>query len=325
MIALESSIGFALAFLLVTWSASLLVCGLVLAARGPLSRRGPATERAAARAALVLAPLVGLVIVLATGAHSLTALWPGAVDHCAQHGHHPHLCWVHGAGWAGDPLGVVPLAMFAAYFLVRVAQRAAARWSAARALEQIARVARPDPGGVLIAPSDRIFCFAAGAARPRVYVSSAAWAALREDERRAVVAHERAHLAQGDLSAGSWLGVLALVGAPIVAQRVLGLWRGATERLCDLRAADEVDATTVASALVALTRAGGAAPAGLAFASPAGVVERVEALLAGVPAGTAAARRVTLGLSFLVTSLAALAALFADPLHHALETLLGVF
>jgi hypothetical protein len=119
--------------------------------------------------------------------------------------------------------------------------------------------------------------------------------------------------------------LLALLGAPVLARRALVMWRSATERVCDGRAAAEVDAAAVASALVALARVGNAPAVGVAFASPAGVVERVEALLAPLPTGELMARRIARGLWLSLTACALAAALFADPLHHALETLLGVF
>jgi Zn-dependent protease with chaperone function len=324
--AVESAIGYALAFLVVAWSASAIACAGVLAARGRLARSGPCVERAAAVAALILGPAVGLIVVLSLAGQSMASFWLGRADHCAEHGHHLHLCWIHGTGWAGEVFAVVPLAMFGAYVSVRAVQKVLGQWSAARALDRLARVARPGPEGVLIAPSDRIFCFAAGLVRPRIYVSSSTWAALARDERDAVLAHERAHLAHGDLRRRAWLDLAALAGAPFLARRVLLRWQGATERLCDRRAAATEGAECVARALIALSRLGRCvpAPAGISFGG-AGVVERVEALLADVPAGAVAAGWMARALLLLFVGVATSIALLADPLHHWLETLLGAF
>jgi Zn-dependent protease with chaperone function len=319
-----SAIGFALAYLVVAWSVSAVLCAGALLARASLARRGPGLERAAAASALLLGPVAGLLLMLSLSGHSLATLWFGWADHCGQHGHHPHLCWLHGGGWADRATAVVPLAMLAAFVLVRVVQKLSAAWSARRALARLERIAAPGPGGLLIAPSERIFCFAAGLRRPRVYISSAAWRLLDEEQRRAVLAHERAHVAHGDLAADAALAYVALFAAPLLGRRVLAMWRAASERLCDQRAAAEVDSAAVAGALVALARAAAPAPAGVAFASPAGVIERVEALLADSPADSGAARRFTRGVWIAIAGLGVTAAVFADPLHHALETLLGV-
>ena len=121
------------------------------------------------------------------------------------------------------------------------------------------------------------------------------------------------------------LGTAAALGAPVVARHALAAWEHASERLCDHRAADAVgDATAVASALVKLSRAGGAPIAGAAsFGSGCSVEERVRALLAAPEPGERSAgslrRAALLSLALALPLLAAL----SDPLHHALETLLG--
>lgn len=326
MIAAASLIGFVLALVTATWLASALAAGTVLLARRRLASLGPAAERAAAAASLVLGPLAGLAVVAVLAGQSLVVLFGGAADHCPDHGHHLHLCLVHGAAWAHAPWAVAAVFALGALAVAALARAVLARVRAARGLRRLERLARPAGDDLLVAPAHTAFCFVAGLGRPRVFVSSAAWSALEEPERRAVLAHERAHIAHRDLVTRALLGVAALLGAPILAPRVLALWSRATERLRDHDAARVVDPTTVARALVALARlAARPAPVGLSFVASTDLVDRVEALLAGRPNGAAAARRLLRTAAAVLAGVAVAAIAFADPLHHLLETLLGVF
>jgi hypothetical protein len=316
-----SLIGFGLTLIAAAWLASALLCAGVLLAGRWLRMRGPAAERAAATAALLLGPLLGLMIVAVLAGHSL--LW-GAVDHCAAHGHHPHLCLVHGTGWTELPWAVMGFAMLATFVASRLVHRIASALHSHRALRRLGRLARSAGEGVMVVPADSWFCFVAGLRWPRIYMSSAAWAGLDAEQRRAVIAHERAHLDAGDLPRGALLALAAVIGAPLLAGRVLAMWRSAAERHCDQRAARVVPATVVAQAMVTMSRSQGAVPAGFAFDPGAELARRVEGLLDGGPSGEPAARRLSVSGAVLAAGTAALLIAFADPLHHLVETLFGV-
>lgn len=319
-----SLIGFGLALLVTTWISSAALCGAVLGTRRWLARLGPGVERAAAAGALTLAPFAGIALITALAAHSLSPASFGSIDHCSHHGHHPHLCLVHGGPWMDEVWAVMLLSMTGAVFAIRILRTMAGSWKTIRALARLRRAASTGPGGVLIAPAERAFCFAGGVRRPRIYISTGAWNSLADDERRAVLAHERAHIAQSDLRRHVVLALAALLGAPRLSSRALALWRGATERLCDQRAAREVSPTAVASALVTMSRLAPGPSVGFSFGRAAGIVERVEALLADHPPSGHLAHRLAWAGWILLAGFAAASFLFADPLHHLLETLLGV-
>ncbi len=323
MIEPASLIGFGVAFLAAAWMGSALLGTAALLGTRRLERRGPAAVRAAATAALLLGPLLGIVLVLAVAGNSLADGWLGVADHCPEHDHHLHLCVVHGGSWASQPWAVATVAMAGTWMLVAVARRLTGVLHARRALHRIERLARPVDAGVLVAPAATRFCFTAGMLRPRIFISSAAWQALDRDQRRAVVAHEQAHIRGGDLGRRALLGLAALAGAPLLAGRMLALWDRATERLCDQQAAREVTPAVVAQALLAMSRGPVAAPAGLSFGARADVVARIEGVLADGPTGGTAARRLS-AVAVLILAVAAAAAIaFADPLHHLAETFLG--
>jgi beta-lactamase regulating signal transducer with metallopeptidase domain len=188
-------------------------------------------------------------------------------------------------------------------------------------------VGREIEPGVILAPGASAFCFVAGR---RIYVSSAAWDALAEEERAAMLAHERAHVVNGDLPRRALLGLAGILGAPWFAARLLGQWRGATEKVCDRAAASSMGTSVaVAQALVTLSRLAGARATPTAAAAfvhrGVDVVERVEAVLGDGPDGRGAARRIARAAAVLFATVGIMATVLADPLHHAIETLLGAF
>jgi Zn-dependent protease with chaperone function len=275
---------------------------------------GPVAEKNAAAWAL-LAP-----IVVATSLLALTA-WSGSgsADHCVGHDHHAHFCLVHGAAWLHRPWAIAIAVGSSVAIALRLAFVAWRRFAAMRAIAQVRRVSR-NVEGIRIAPSDRVFCFVAGWRRPEVFVSSRAWDALSDDEREAVLHHERAHAGDGDLWMAAIVDVAASLAAPLTGTWLRERWADAGERSCDLRAAEATNAETVAGALVRMCRAGSMLPIASGFAPTADVLEhRIRAVLDGGPAGR---RLGWLAWSMLGAALIA-STIFATYLHHALETLLG--
>jgi hypothetical protein len=318
-----SLIGFGVVFLLVCGASSAAIAAAMLACRRALARRGAAVERRVAglAAALPVALAAGVVAVLAIESATAT-------DHCTTHGHHAHLCLRHGAAWAEHAWAVAALAGGAAVALARGGALAIALWRGHAAVSRLRALGGDATAHVRLVESDRAFCFVAGLRRPAIFVSTAARAALARDEWTAMIAHETSHIVHRDLLRRLGLELLLLLAAPLAGPVIRERWNAATERLRDADAADAVgDPEPVASALVRMARHA-AAPriAGVAAFTEGGVrllSARVEALLAGAPRGEREARR--LGRVALAAGLAAGAAalVFAGPLHHALETLLG--
>jgi Zn-dependent protease with chaperone function len=316
-----SLVGFGGVLALGLWTFSAGATLAVRAARGRLRACGPLAERRAVE----LAAVVPIVLAVAVTAALLLRAAFGA-DHCQAHDHHPHLCLVHGGVWASR-LGAVALlagvGAAAATRLIIVVARAVRAHGHLATIRQAAQ----QNGEIYLAASPRAFCFVAGMRRPRVYASTAAWSALAPDEREAVLAHERAHIEHGDLGRRFGLELLLALGAPLAAGLLGPMWGRATERLCDARASAATGRPdAVANAMVRMCRLGASAPSAVPVGftpKPAELSERVHAVLAGGLDGRRSARHLGLLAAWLCLHLIGAAALLAEPLHHALETLLG--
>jgi hypothetical protein len=313
-----SLVGFALVFVCCVWTLSA-IGGAILAVFGSkIERRGPLVARRIA-STVALVPVVLAIAVVAT----LVLQSALGTDHCPVHDQHAHLCLVHGTEWVQLPWVVVTLAIVGATMIGRAVVLTASVIRGGlgiRALHAISRASGP----VRIVESERAFCFVAGR-RPAVYVSSRVWNALSEPERTALLAHEAAHVTNGDLRKRIVIEVGLAFAAPLVGERARATWLTATERLCDARAAQTSSPEVVASAMVSLFRLETTRPAASFGLTPtqAELASRVEAVLAARPLGERMAR----GLGQLVVAtcgvLIVSAAIVAEPLHHAFETLLG--
>jgi Zn-dependent protease with chaperone function len=323
----SSLIAFALVFFAVSISISLLLgIGLRLAARS-LRGLGAQSEQRAAMLALVGPPLLALVVVAFLAVHSARSLLSGT-DHCLAHSHHLHLCLRHGAAWMSRPWAVALIGLVLCFVAVRFLQILWAHVDAQRAAWRFRRMGEPlaEANRCVVVPLDDAMVFTAGALAPTVVISRGAWNGLSPVERRAVLEHELAHVANGDLWRRALLAFLACFAAPGLASFALRLWDRSAERICDRRAADVVGRPSiVAGAIVALARgmSRGRAPAGAVFAAACGITERVHSLLDGEPDGGHGATRL-LGWALVAGIGVALAsAAFSEQLHHLLETILG--
>ncbi len=315
---LGSLVGFGVLAVLLTTMFSVASAAIVALARERLRRAGAAAERRAAAWALVAPVALAVTIVVL-----LAIRGSGSSDHCEGHGHHAHLCLVHGAEWLQRPWAVALAAGSAITMLLRLGVVALRHARTKIAIARVRKVAQLD-GDVRIARSDRTFCFVVGWRRPEVFVSSRAWEVLSATERNAVLEHEQAHVAHGDLSLRIALDLAGVFSAPLVGNWLREWWADASERLCDLRAAERTDPETVASALVKLARAGTPQLLPSGFTPGAEALDRrVRGVLRGGSTGESVARRVAMLGAGLSIGLLAVVAAFAPALHHALETLLG--
>ncbi len=310
--------GFALVFVLVAWTLSafggvaLTMFGARIDRGGPLLARRIATSIAVVPLVLALTIVTTLVVQSALG-----------TDHCPVHDEHAHLCLVHGTEWIELPWIVVTLAIVGATLVGRLVLIAASVIRGARSVHALHAISR-DAGPVRIVESERAFCFVAGRT-PSIYVSSRVWSSLPEAERAALLAHEAAHVAHGDLRKRFLIELCLAFAAPLVGDRTRATWLAASERLCDARAAQASSPAAVASAMVSLFRLETSRPAGSFGLTPtqAELGARVEAVLAARPLGerlsSLAGRIVVVTCAVLIVS----TAVVAEPLHHAFETLLG--
>lgn len=327
MIEPGSLVGFALVFFACTWAASALAGLLLMLSRPSLRRRGAGAEKRAAAVALIIAPVLGGIVTLALAGFSVVAPWLSSGDHCPAHGHHLHLCLRHGGEWADRAWALTLVSALSAILLVRLARLGESLWrgyARLRFVEHSSSQIVGDGIPVLVAPSERDFCFVAGIRRPRIYVSASLWTRLSDAEREAMLEHERVHIEHGDLLQSVILTACALVGAPLLAGQCKRLWSEATERYCDRVAADETGSTEdLASALLRMAR--GPRPIGIIsfVPRPESLEDRVMAVLSQDQTGKRTASRIGWASAALVASVVCTTAVLADPLHHTLETLLA--
>jgi len=326
-----SLVGFGLVFLVVSWAGSALLGGALLASRRRLRRAGPRTERALASAALAAPPLAAATLVVSLAGFSLMQAVLGAGDHCGEHGHHLHLCLRHGGAWSESGAALTAFLLLGAVAVAGVVRRLQAYRVTLGLLREIERHGVRHPGlppDARLVPSEAPLCVTAGLLRPRILISTTAWTLLAADERRAVLAHERAHIDHGDTRSRFALSLLGALGLPGLSSSVLDAWAHASERLCDWRAARAVEEpTVVAEALVRLARASSAFRTprfaeSLSFASPDALADRVEAILDAEPDGAVPASRAVVALTTVAVGFSVAAVAFASPLHHLFETLL---
>ncbi len=289
----------------------------------PRLARLPPDRRARVLTMLAVAPLVIGVLhtALCFVPGALGILWP-ALDHCFEHGAHPHLCPVHLPGSAGSTVGWLAAGLLFGAPLLALLRRVPRVLRARNLVRALTASAQAGPRrGTRRVEAARPF---AAAAEGHVLLSAGLVEQLSDPHLDVVVAHEQAHLQRRDPLLRSVVGLLSVGHLPSVGRRLLADLELASEQACDEAAAASVgDRALVAQALLAVERLlGGHQPSAIAapsFEPGAGLVQRIEALLG--PAATAPSASLERRLLAAV-ALASLAA--SGPLHHATESLIGL-
>jgi Zn-dependent protease with chaperone function len=312
--------GFALVFVVLVVALSALASTVLAACDGALRRRGPHAERRAVVLAALAPVALAAAVLAALVGHSLLA-----TDHCLAHDHHAHLCVAHGGAWLERPWVVAVLALALAGVAARLAVLGARVARASASIARLRRLSVP-AGDVRLVDSPHAFCFVAGLRRPSIYASTTAWHGLADDERAAMIAHERGHVVHRDVGRRFALDLVLALAAPLAGGPLARRWSHATERLRDADAAAALgDPDPVARALLHVCRLErGVARPGLGFTARGRLLaDRIEALLSAAPDGRPAARHLSIVVLVGLGGLVVLAAGLAGPLHHAFETLLG--
>lgn len=284
---------------------------------------------------LALAP--GIVALLTTAAVVAPDLLGGC--HCPDHGaHHSHLCAAHPAHAA--PF-VGPAVALVAAWLVLIAPRLWAYLGDLRATSRLARAARTLPsrtiGGVEVRIADWGVrsAFTVGLLSPIIVIDGELLRALDDEQLKAVVWHEQAHLARRD---GLTLAALRLgqrlFPAPGAAADI-ERWKAGCELECDQHAAGKLgDSAAVAEALIAVERlraeGAGSPPltlpqAALGIHSAGQLERRVLALLDSKPSAARPQRLANdlAAVAIIATGVTAVAMAWpGDAVHHAVEHLL---
>lgn len=291
--------------------------------------RAGMSARAESRLLLAAALAPGVVGLAALGAALLPSLgW--LPDHCLAHApHHPHLCVDHAAGHATGALSLPLLALagllagrwlwagtLAGYRLIRLARTSRALADAAHRR-----------GDLYVLPMPAPEAFVMGLVRPRVYVSEGLvtnmdMAGDDDDVLAPVLAHERAHARRRD-PLRVWIASLALAcHLPGLAAQLARALRCSQEMAADEEAAAALgDAPRVAQALVRLAHMQRSRPGSVLAFTGGSLEARVQRLLAP-PTRSEQPTRATIAGPMLALLLGMLMA--PGPVHHALETILGL-
>ena len=249
-------------------------------------------------AAAVLWALVLISVATTVEIHGIAERVPWCNDYLRNHSDHPT--------WIGA------LAAFLLIASVAAGARVIRRHRLLRA--------HGSNGGIAVLPSPNPTAFALPGRPGQIVVSRGMLQLLDGNERRALLAHERAHL---DLHHHRYLRAAELAGGFIPLLRpFVNRVRLATERWADEEAAQEVgDRHLVARALARSALAQPDVHVGLLAMSDTGVVQRVEALLRPPPP----TRRVTeSGFAIAATCAALLLLGSVEQVHHWLGYMLGL-
>jgi Zn-dependent protease with chaperone function len=160
-----------------------------------------------------------------------------------------------------------------------------------------------------VAPS---VCFVSGLRRPCVVVSSGALETLSDDDLRAALLHERAHLRSRDAMRTALISAVGEFGL-IPARRALEIYRTSRESLADDEAARYVGPTTIAGVLVRFARNAAPIPAAASLAEPDTLERRVRRLIS--PPRTARSGETRLTLAVLAAAALSLYPLAAELLE----------
>jgi hypothetical protein len=222
-------------------------------------------------------PASGLVAGLATLLPSVPWIWMTAGCACQVYSG-AHLCPFHPAMaikllW---PLGAL------AVLVVGTAGRVLAdALLQIRDLKHLASEASPHHSGVwTVDGGGRPLVFVAGFRRPRLFVEETWWSSLALRDRRAIQAHEQAHIEARDSRTFVWLNVLLALFAPAARGSILTDWLTAAEMRADAAAAKmDGDPLFVAEVLCRYVRA--AAPFGAVALGGRALSARIDALVDG--------------------------------------------
>lgn len=210
---------------------------------------------------LLVAPaLTGLLQVMAILAMSAASrTFPALQSVCASHsGSWWHACVWHPLESTGNPwLWLAMVVVLGGLGLLAV-RSLCALFRAQQQFRALIRLARQAtvPGDVRVLESPIPLALAVGLRRGHVLISKGLTTALSAAELDAVIAHEKAHLANGDIRDGILARVASLLHLPRTRACLLGSWTLATEQRCDQAAAlSSGSPLVVAQALLAVERA----------------------------------------------------------------------
>ena len=251
--------------------------------------------------------------------------------HCLSHPHHLHLCFEH-AGFSWSLLMMVAAGVVALGFSLRALTSFVAELRRARRWAGTLSGPTFEQAGITVSLTGtlRMRAVTVGVVTPRVIVGEALWAKLGDEERHAIVAHERAHALRRDPLTLLALRLAACLMPAVAGQRLVADWRRTAEVACDAAAAQSIgDPYLLADTLVTCGRLqladGDAEPCGvLAAADPSDLELRVKCLLdqSLVPSFAGGSDLARAG-GWMLLVVAVIVGLGGSAAHHGIETVLG--
>lgn len=325
----------AIAFLVLALATSVVVAMAIRGLRSGIDVL-PASWRARIGLSALLAPVVvgGLGVVIAL----LPSIWHViglASDHCASEPEHlhAHLCFVHQPHTGSQVLAAV-VAVFGAILLVRAGLVIKRMWHARRLFGSViaTSASRMLQENVRLLDCDFPICATVGLLRPTIYISSSAATALGPACLTAAMGHEYGHLRRHETRSRTLATFAALFHVPGVGPWLLLDWQQDAEFACDAFAARYAGSgILVAEALVRFQRAvlrSGTLQvyAGACLCDGSALTPRIESLLSAESdsCGSLDSDDGKLSFGIGLTLLLLGVALQARPLHHALESFVGL-
>jgi Zn-dependent protease with chaperone function len=275
---------------------------------------------------IAIAPvLLALACTLASLVPSLLPLlWPEQ-DHCLAHDDgHLHMCAVHLPHRLGNGLSWLVLVLGSCWCAAKAIAGATKVRRAARIAAGLLAYGRRDvPTGAVVLATETPLCVLVGVLRPVVVLSEGLVAGLPAPSLLAVLRHEQAHARRRDTLVRLVARVSTLFVLPSVRARLLEALELAAEQSCDEAAAASLGRMSVADAILRVERMLAAHVTGLRpvaeFFGGHAVPQRIHALLEE-PRRQGHAGAFAAALALVV----ALALAASKPLHHSIESLLGV-
>ena len=269
---------------------------------------------------LLTAPLLTGALVTATCfLASGLAQRAAHLDHCLAHQDgHPHLCLTHGH-WFPNALGWALLGAGLAALLLLVHRTWARHQRARGSLQALAMLGASELPEYTLLHLDQPLAFTTGLWKARVWVSQGLVVRLGDSGMRAVLAHEAAHARHRDPLRMVFAEVAASLLPPSVRRSLLDDLELALEHRADEGAVAATGSRLkVAETLLQAQRLLGLRPLAATFFQGSRLEARVTVLLEPMDPSPA------LRLWPWALALGAMALALSDPLHHGVETLLGL-
>lgn len=233
------------------------------------------------------------------------------------HQHDSFGLWTSQGSLSGSGMIASVALLTAGLLSLRVLQVAVTNYLEIRQLSRALRLAgSPVAPGLQLITSEHAIAIATGLLRPEIFISQSIKDRLTSDQYDIVEAHERAHIARGDLLTRYIITVLCSLYPSSLAKALQRSLVLAQEQACDTQVAEAHSPVKIAETLLLLERSRYTSPHGAAAFQDADIALRVRALLepAFEPSQRSAARAGMITTGLMLSVFVAL-----EPLHHTIE------